>query len=299
MADATVLAYALIVLLGVLIIISVLQIVQTAHALRRQRAGQATAPKDALVFLATAVVSLALSHIFDVSVVGLRLLQGSQTPPPSDAHLALAVVTTVLGQAFAPTAIYASWNIIMNNRIELSGLEDKDASSVRWRKWVQLRARLLLVAFPVIMIAYLGLFSKAVLDTPTLARVYYSWISISKYFYRAAVFLHALLFLELASRTISFHLLSKSHSYRDSVGVTLNLPLHPFHTSYRSCEGPFCIISHLACLPELLPSSSSLLSPPTILPQRPRLLPPQSFLPSHFFWACRQPWLPKASLAGR
>jgi hypothetical protein len=221
MASATGLAYAIIVLLGVLLLVTVFQLVQAGHVLRRERAGQPTAPKAALVVLVVGIVSLVLAYVFDISVTALTLVEGSQTPPPSGAFLALVVITTFLGQGLAPAAIFAAADRIITTRIELSGLESKDAQSQKWRKLFRALERILLLVFPMIMLAYLAVFSRAVLHTPTIASTYYAWLNAATFLYRTAVVVHALLFRVLAARAIQFHLLSKSNSVRDPVSALI------------------------------------------------------------------------------
>ncbi|PVG01946.1 hypothetical protein CPB86DRAFT_805015 [Serendipita vermifera] len=215
--SATGLAYALIVLQGILLLISVLQLVQAAYAFRRLNAGQPTAPRKSLIFLSTAIVALVISYVFDIAVTAQTLVQGSETPPPSGAHLALVVVTTFLGQGLAPSMVYASAENIIESRVELSGLQDQDAASIRRRKLSKVVQTALIYILPVLIAAYLGVFCKAVLDTPILAKRYYAWLNIANGLYRAAVVNHALIFRGLASHAISFHLLSKSQSIRDLI----------------------------------------------------------------------------------
>lgn len=227
MASATGLAYAIIIALGCLLLASVLQLVQAAHVIRRSRSGAATAPKAALIFLALAIVSLLISYVFDISVTSLRLAQGSQTPPPSGAHLALVVVTTFLGQGLAPAAIFGSAEVIINSRIRLMGLQDKDLVSTKFRRIFHFLDIRLIPVLPIVIAVYLGLFSKAVLDTPTTAANYHAWINASDYLYRVVVVIHALLFYALANRAIQFHILSKSESVRDPVSCQ---SIHAQHT---------------------------------------------------------------------
>jgi hypothetical protein len=216
MVSTTGLAYTLIVLLSALLLLSIVQLIQTAQALRRQRSGLATAPKAALVLLAAAVVALLLAYTFDLSVTALTLVEGSVVPPPSGAHLALVVVTTFL-QGLAPCLLFASASKIIESRVDLSGLATKDASSVKRRKFTKWIDIFLLFALPILMAGYLGVFTKTVLDTPISATQYYKWLGFANFVYRAVCVVHALLFRGLASHAISFHLLSKSHSSLDPV----------------------------------------------------------------------------------
>jgi hypothetical protein len=217
MVSTTGLAYTLIVLLSALLLLSIVQLIQTAQALRRQRSGLATAPKAALVLLAAAVVALLLAYTFDLSVTALTLVEGSVVPPPSGAHLALVVVTTFLQGGIAPCLLFASALIIIESRVDLSGLASKDASSVKRRKFTKWIDIFLLFALPILMAGYLGIFTKTVLDTPISATQYYKWLGFGNFVYRAVCVVHALLFRGLASHAISFHLLSKSHSSLDPV----------------------------------------------------------------------------------
>jgi hypothetical protein len=211
------LAYTLIVLLSALLLISMVQLIQTAQAIRRQRSGLSTAPKTALVLLATAIVALLLGYTFDLSVTALTLVERSTVPPPSGAHLALVVIATLLGQGLAPCLLFATASTVIESRIELSGLASKDASSVKRRKFTKWIEIFLLFSFPVLMAGYLGVFTKTVLDTPISATQYYKWLGFGNFVYRSVCVVHALLFRGLASHTISFHLLNKSHSLVDPV----------------------------------------------------------------------------------
>jgi hypothetical protein len=215
--SATGLAYTLIVVQAVLLLFSVFQIAQSVFALRREKKGQPTAPRRSLILVATAAVSLVLSYVFDISVTALTLVQGSETPPPSGAHLALVVCTMFLGQGLAPAMVFASAADIIDSRVETVNLENINFSSAKRRKLAKWTEILTLFALPALMACYLGIFSKAVLDTPSLATKYYRWISIANYIYRAALITHALLFRRLASRAISFHLRSKEYSVKDPV----------------------------------------------------------------------------------
>lgn len=217
MVSTSGLAYALIVLLSALLLVSIAQLLQTAQAIRRERSGSATAPKKALILLAIAVVSLTLAYVFDISVIALTLVEQSVVPPPSGAHLALVVITTFLSQGLAPCMLFASAFIITESRLELSGLEVKDVSLIKRKKWGKATEIFLLFSLPILMAAYLGIFTKAVLDTPTTATQYYRWLNFGNYVYRAAIVVHALLFRGLAYRAIMFHLRSKSHSAIDPV----------------------------------------------------------------------------------
>jgi hypothetical protein len=215
--SAVAIAYALIVLQSVLLLISVLQLVQAAYAFRRLKAGHPTAPRKSLIFVATAIVALVISYVFDIAATGQYLVQGSETPPPSGAHLALVVVTTFLGQGLAPSMVYASAESIIESRVELSGLQEKDTASIKRKKLSKVVQTALIIILPILVAAYLGVFCKAVLDTPILARKYYAWLNVANGLYRAAVVNHALIFRGLASHAIAFHLLSKSQSIRDPV----------------------------------------------------------------------------------
>ena len=217
MVSTTGLAYTLIVLLSILLLVSIAQLVQTAQLLRRQRAGTSAAPKLAVILLAIAVVALNLAYIFDLSVISLLLVEQSVVPPPSGAHLALIVITTFLSQGLAPCLIFAAAFIITESRLELNGLQIKDVSMVKRKQWAKWAEIFLLFALPILIAAYLGIFTKAVLDTPITAAQYYKWLNFGNYVYRAAIVVHALLFRGLAYRAISFHLLNKSHSTVDPV----------------------------------------------------------------------------------
>jgi len=217
MVSATGLAYALVVLLSALSLLSVVQIIQTAQTLRRQRAAVSTAPKTSLVLLTAATVALLLAYVFDLSVTALLLVDGSVVPPPVGANLALVVVTLFLGQGLAPSLLFASAFAIIESRVELSGLSSKDPSSIKRRKLTKWIEMFLLLALPTLMAGYLGIFTKAVLDTPIAATEYYKWLNTGNFIYRAAYVVHALLFRGLASHAISFHLLNKSHASVDPV----------------------------------------------------------------------------------
>ncbi|KAG8787877.1 hypothetical protein FRC15_007386 [Serendipita sp. 397] len=215
--NPTGLAYALVVLLSILLIISILQIIQAVHSLRREKSGQPTASRRSLIFLTAAVVSLTISYAFDLVVISLALVVGSETPPPSQAYLVGVVISFFTGNGLAPSMLYASAADVIESRKDLSGLRGKDASSIRRRQLLKWTERFLLIALPILIAAYLGTFSKAVLDTPILARKYYAWLNTANGAYRAAIVVHAFLFQRLATRTISFHLLSKSESARDPI----------------------------------------------------------------------------------
>ncbi|KAG8833884.1 hypothetical protein FRC17_009926 [Serendipita sp. 399] len=211
------LAYTLVVLLSILLLISILQILQAVQSLRREKAGQPTAPRRSLIFLTTAVVALTISYVFDLVVVALALIDGSETPPPSQAYLVGVVISFFTGNGLAPSMLYASASEIIDSRKDLSGLRGKDAWSIRRRQLLKWTEGFLLIALPILVTAYLGIFSKAVLDTPILARKYYAWLNTANGVYRAAIVVHAFLFQRLATRAISFHLLSKSESTRDPI----------------------------------------------------------------------------------
>ncbi|KAG8760885.1 hypothetical protein FRC14_001444 [Serendipita sp. 396] len=212
--NPTGLSYTLVALLIILLILSFLQIIQAVHSLCREKAGQPTASRRSLVFLMTAVVSLAISYASDIC---LTLIAGSETPHPSPAYLAGFIISFFTGNGLAPSMLYASAADIINSRKDLSGLRGKDAPSIRLGQPLKWTERFLLIALPILIVAYLGTFSRAVLDTPVLARKYYAWLNMANGAYRAAIVVNAFLFQCLATRTISFHLLSKSESVRDPI----------------------------------------------------------------------------------
>ncbi|CCA74805.1 hypothetical protein PIIN_08774 [Serendipita indica DSM 11827] len=215
--SATGLAYALVVLLAILLIISILQVIQAVHAIRRSNAGQPTAPRVSLILLVTATAALTLGYAFDIMVVALTLVTGSEAPPPSQAYLVGVVITTFLAQGLAPTLIYASASRVIDERKEISGLQSKDTSSAKRRQLMRWTEVFLFFAFPLLITAYLGVFCKAVLDTPVVVSKFHAWLNVANGLYRAAIVAHAFLFQRLATRAISFHLFSKSHDVRDPI----------------------------------------------------------------------------------
>ncbi|KAG9053711.1 hypothetical protein FS842_007369 [Serendipita sp. 407] len=118
--NPTGLAYALVVLLSILLIISILQIIQAVHSLRREKSGQPTASRRSLIFLTAAVVSLTISYAFDLVVISLALVVGSETPPPSQAYLVGVVISFFTGNGLAPSMLYASAADVIESRKDFS-----------------------------------------------------------------------------------------------------------------------------------------------------------------------------------
>lgn len=227
MASATGLAYAVIVTLSILLLFSVLQLWQSIHVFRRQAAGTSPAPKRSIVLMAAAAVMLVLSYVFDISVTAITLVKGSETPPPTGVHLILTVITVSLGQGIAPALIFAAAGDIIDARVDQSGFTESDAWSARRRNASKLTDNALAALLPTLMIVYLSVFSKAVLDTPTTSAQFYRTLHVANSLYRAALIVHAALFCRLAMRALSFRARSSLEGHRDPVciGFYLNPPV--------------------------------------------------------------------------
>jgi len=217
MVSPTALAYAIIVVDGVLLAVAILQVIYGCHAKRRQATGVPTAPLRAILLLIIAAGCLIPSYVFDISSTALLLVQHSTTPPPSGANLALIVASLALSQGFAPALVFMSAFHIIKARVQQS-VADNASPRSRKHKALQRQVELALpLLLPLCVVIHLALFTKAVLETPAMPAKFYSTLNVSNYFQRASTAIQGLLFVRVAYRALTVHFANARTGERDPI----------------------------------------------------------------------------------
>ena len=217
MVSPTALAYAIIVADGVLLAAAILQVIYGRHAKRRQAKGTPSAPPRAILLLIIAAGCLLLSYVFDISSTALLLVKHSTTPPPTGANLALIVVSLALSQGFAPALVFMSAFRFIEARAQQSVAENASPRS-RKHKMLQRQVEFALPIFlPLCIVIHLALFTKAVLETPTMPETYYRTLNASNYFQRASTAVQGLLFVRVAYRALTLYFANPRTGERDPI----------------------------------------------------------------------------------
>jgi hypothetical protein len=217
MATATALAYAVVVVDAVLLAAAILQVIYGVHAKRREAKGIPSAPPRAILLLIIAAACLIPSYVFDISSMALLLVKRSTTPPPTGAHLALVIVSLALSQGFAHTFVFMSAFDFIKARVQQSVAENASPRSKRRKALQRGVENTLALLLPICVVIHLGLFTKAMLDTPTTPANFYRFLYAANYFQRASTAIQALLFVRIAYRGLMTHFSNVRTGERDPI----------------------------------------------------------------------------------